>query len=1320
MAKLQPDYINWVLNLDASEAREEIHKLEKENKELLALNKTARKSMADLAAQGKRNSTEYKNLADSIKANNRAMSENKQKIAEVSKNLKTSAMTMNELKGKLREVQREFDNTSKAANPERYKELRRQLLDVQAAMEKANVEARNLKGGFHGLAKMKEVFSGFFMGIGASVMSLVTGAFRNAFQIVVEFERENSRLAAILGTSADGMKRLTDAARQLGATTSYSAAEVTQLQIELAKLGFTQDQILNMESGVLKFAKAVGTDLSAASAFAGAALRIFGKDASQAEEVLASFAIATTKTALDFSKLEASLATVGPVAAAFGFSVEDTVALLGQLANAGFDASSAATATRNILLSLCDSNGELAVALGAPVKTADDLATGLKKLNDEGVDLAKALELTDKRSVAAFSSFLSQADSLVELRDSITGVTADFNQMSSTMGNTVTGAMAGLRSASEELVLKVMSSTTGPVKAIVNMITVCVQWFGKLLVSANAFAVAVRSLVTAVVAYKAGVVAVVGLQKAWNLLKSVGTGLMQAYRAAVDTAKAAVVSYKASLEAASVAGKSFGAVLKSMPWGQILGALGAAAAMLYTWISNAGKAKTATDRLADAQNTAAERAAEERASLESLVIVARNEKAAMDDRIHAVNELNRIIPNYNASIDATTGKYKASTKALNDYVDALEKKFRYEALQEQYKDAYKKLAKAQIKSKKADKAAEREAIENNWKATYQGTPNAFTSSGAGGAAGYSFGYAKASQAAADYAKDARTEMQNAKKEVDEVVSLLKDGLASGEVSSGKSGVKDAVDAVATSAKGAKKAVKDLKKETETVNDADAGKERARIEAENHARRLAALKAALEQQEIVTERSVLKGEISREQAEMYMFSMQRKLHQDELAELEAYHSSVQQADYMAEEDKRKTLDKTAASIRGMQMQVLTDTGAWVEKVRELTADESSAEGMKASFEARVAALNAQYDAVIEVERKRGEDTVALEEQKQKRIAELTYRYHEQMWQIREQAGLTWEDEYARELHGLESMHARGILSERQYQSKRLQLQMNTAKRYFDFYEGMASGMFTALQESEISASDAKYDVLIQQAKNNGQETAQLEEEKENAKLEIQKKYADVNFAIKISEIIANTAVSIMKAFSELGPIGGAIAAAMLTATGTAQMLTAKAERDKIKNMQPGASAASSSAQSAEMSSAEMPTETRKLTGFSEGGYTGAGGRYEVAGVVHRGEYVVPKPIMADPRVLDAVGMIEAIRRNRLRIPAAKAEGPATGFADGGFTGQTVSLDASEFREAVDVLKQAVRNIRAHVVYKDIDEAGKALDRYRKPFTLKNGK
>lgn len=77
------------------------------------------------------------------------------------------------------------------------------------------------------------------------------------------------------------------------------------------------------------------------------------------------------------------------------------------------------------------------------------------------------------------------------------------------------------------------------------------------------------------------------------------------------------------------------------------------------------------------------------------------------------------------------------------------------------------------------------------------------------------------------------------------------------------------------------------------------------------------------------------------------------------------------------------------------------------------------------------------------------------------------------------------------------------------------------------------MVNSIQEAEIASVEAKYAVLIQEAENNGEDTAALEEEKENKKLEIQKKYADLQFAMKCSQIIADTAVAIMETHASLG-------------------------------------------------------------------------------------------------------------------------------------------------------------------------------------------
>ena len=188
-----------------------------------------------------------------------------------------------------------------------------------------------------------------------------------------EFEQANANLSTILGVNRDEMKALTDSALSLGRSTEYTASQVVQLQTELAKLGFGQGSIMAMQKSVLQFATAVGANLSDAASVAGSTLRAFNLTSADTEDVLATLAVATNNSALSFDRIKNSIGTVFPVANAFGLTVKDTTALLGSLANAGFDASTAATSTRNIILKLADANGALAKAMGGPAKTCSPL-----------------------------------------------------------------------------------------------------------------------------------------------------------------------------------------------------------------------------------------------------------------------------------------------------------------------------------------------------------------------------------------------------------------------------------------------------------------------------------------------------------------------------------------------------------------------------------------------------------------------------------------------------------------------------------------------------------------------------------------------------------------------------------------------------------------------------------------------------------------------------------------------------------------------------------------------------------------------------------
>lgn len=354
-------------------------------------------------------------------------------------------------------------------------ELKNKAKDTDGSfnMSKAKKEMKDVektaKDASKGVAASVESMASRYLTLAAAagVAAKVLG---DVVAVSKEFERKNSELASVLGTTKDNVQDLAKEAEQLGRITEFTATEVTELQVNLARLGFDKQQIVNMEEPILKFASAVGTDLGRASAFAGAALRGFGLESKDTTRLLDVMAASTSKSALDFSKLETSISIVAPIAHSFGLSVEDTVTFLGALSNAGFDASSAATALRNILLNLANSNGKLAKGLGHTAKTFPEIVAALHECTEKGIDLNDALQMTDLRSVSAFSALMSGAKSVDELRIALGNADGTLNDMYDTMTNNLEGSIRNLNSAWEGLMLS-FKDGTGPMKDVVDWIT---------------------------------------------------------------------------------------------------------------------------------------------------------------------------------------------------------------------------------------------------------------------------------------------------------------------------------------------------------------------------------------------------------------------------------------------------------------------------------------------------------------------------------------------------------------------------------------------------------------------------------------------------------------------------------------------------------------------------------------------------------------------------------------------------------------------------------------------------------------------------------
>lgn len=459
-----------VFSLNGQQVKDELKRIKEE---IENIDKSMQNLSKDDSETYKRQMRQYADRRKQLQEEQRQMNSMGKVVKDLMKDLDKASP--NQLKQTMRDINKAIDNGAIKRGTRDWQEALRVLGKCDAELKKINAETKRLGEGSSIINTVSAVKSAItavtskFMLLYEAV-KMVFKAIGGGLSINMEFEQQMANLASVLGKTKEEVKELEQNALRLGEATMFTASQVAGLQINLAKLGFNQTEILNSTRAILDFAAATGAALPEAAAVAGAALRAFNLDSSEMERVVSTMAVSTTKTALDFEKLRTSVAITFPVAKAFGFTIEDTITLLGKLSDAGFDASMAATATRNILLNLANPAGKLARTLGRPVRNVEELAEAFGKLKERNIDLAESFDLTDKRSVGAFNQFVRVSDQLVDLKNEITDAGEALSKMVDTRMNTLQGSVTILSSAWQGLMLSFQNST-GPMKTVVDWLT---------------------------------------------------------------------------------------------------------------------------------------------------------------------------------------------------------------------------------------------------------------------------------------------------------------------------------------------------------------------------------------------------------------------------------------------------------------------------------------------------------------------------------------------------------------------------------------------------------------------------------------------------------------------------------------------------------------------------------------------------------------------------------------------------------------------------------------------------------------------------------
>lgn len=644
-------------------------------------------------------------------------------------------------------------------------------------------------------------------------------------------------------------------------------------------------------------------------------------------------------------------------------------------------------------------------------------------------------------------------------------------------------------------------------------------------------------------------------QQAWNVICATGTGLMKLLQAGfllltgrVTQAKAAWVSMNATMKAS------------------VFGLIAAGVALLAMKLWDMKKATDASTLAQKALNNiraeAQKQVVEEKLKLENLIKVAKDEKLSMDERYRAVDALNKIVPRYNATIDKTTKKFKASDKALKAYINNLVKLYEVQGAKKQIQSLAEKRAELEIKLAGAKKnlAGAKSA---------QGQGVSYTTSW--GAVG------NTQSDAVGHFQSQVNSISNSIKQLDVQIHTITDAFGKGimnqiveepsEPEVPDSGIGGGGGHTGTTNTTSKPNPDDIASKKFSENrqaDIDAANQDYQQDLNNWNMALAQKK------------------VSQEKYDLAMQALKTQ-HTANILAIETSYSEQSQNIGIADGAKKKALqDKQQANLRAAE-QAHFEQQVAVEQAYQDALAKVMEQGetqqvltLEQQRDQKLEVLKGYYQAALNMAKQNGEDTAQLEKAykdvqtqiekeyitKQK---ELLDEQDEKKKQARQALGFDQQSEYDRQLQQLKQALDNQYITQQEHEQRVQQLKRESFMKQAQYYTELFSNTVTALQNAEMANVDAKYDAEIKAAEGNTALQEKLEKKKANEKLKIQKKYADVNFAMQVAQIISNTAVSIMKAYSELGPIAGSVAAALMGVTGAAQLAVANAERQKVKRM-----------------------------------------------------------------------------------------------------------------------------------------------------------
>lgn len=305
-------------------------------------------------------------------------------------------------------------------------------------------------------------------------IELGVSAMRDTVQVGASFESTMKRVQAVSQANSAQFQKLQAAAREMGATTKFSATEAAEGLEFLSMAGFQATQSIEALPGVLQLAAASGVELGRAADIASNALTAMGLEISELGRINDVLLSTTTGANVNINQMAESLKYAAPVAAATGVSIEELSALIGALGNAGIQGSQAGTSLAGAMSRLLNPTKEVSkIMQELNVQTGNNLIETFRDLERAGATSAQIMKIFGEeagRSLLALQTGggIAAVDKLTDRLNKAAGTAEKTAKM---MGETLDGALKNLSSSIESVQLDIFNQSADEMTQIIQNLT---------------------------------------------------------------------------------------------------------------------------------------------------------------------------------------------------------------------------------------------------------------------------------------------------------------------------------------------------------------------------------------------------------------------------------------------------------------------------------------------------------------------------------------------------------------------------------------------------------------------------------------------------------------------------------------------------------------------------------------------------------------------------------------------------------------------------------------------------------------------------------